>query len=84
MAKKKRDFQQAFARLENIVSDMENNETSLEKMMDLYKEGVDLSVWLNQQLQAAEQEVTVLQQSSDGLFHQKPFEVVKEDDDEIF
>ena len=73
MPKKKMDYQHAFARLEEIVDALESDETSLENTMALYKEGVGLSVFLGQRLKDAEQEVTLLKQSANGLFLEVPF-----------
>lgn len=77
MAKKK-TFEEALARLEEIVALMENNETGLEESVKLYKEGVELSVLCAGKLENIEQQVTLLQQSAEGVFTQKSFREVEE------
>lgn len=72
MAKKK-TFEEALNRLEEIVNEMENSETGLEQSVKLYKEGVELSVQCSEKLNAIEQEVSVLQKNAEGVFVKKPF-----------
>ena len=74
MSTKKPDFQQAFNRLEEITAVMEDHESSLEKAMALYKEGIELTQFLWQKLQRAEQDVALLQKTSEGLFKLEAFE----------
>lgn len=56
---KKKTFEDALAQLETIVSDMENNEVSLEENLKLYKEAVDLIAFCSATLQKAKLEVEV-------------------------
>lgn len=74
-AKKKISFEDQLKRLQKIVGELESGSISLEKSVELYKEGVELAKSCREQLKAAKQEVTVL---SDGIF--MPF---KELDDEF-
>lgn len=77
MAKKK-TFEQAINRLEEIISIMENSDTSLEQGVKLYKEGIELSVFCGESLNKIEQEVTILQQDTQGIFKQKTFNISEE------
>lgn len=72
MAKKK-TFEEALNRLEEIVSEMEDPKTGLEDSVKLYKEGVELSLFCSNKLNMAEQQVMELRQSSDGKFIEKNF-----------
>lgn len=73
MPKKKMTFEQALSRLEEIVSDIENNDTTLDESVKLYKEGIDLSVFCGEQLKKTEQEITVLKQNADKIFSEENF-----------
>lgn len=74
MAAKKKSFEQAVQRLETILLEMEKVETPLEDALKLYKEGIALSKYCSQILYSAEAEVTMLQQSTEGLFTEKNLE----------
>ena len=74
MAKKKLTFQESFARLEEISGKMENIDYSFEEMMEMYKEGADLAKSLWQRLQKAEQEVLILQKTTEGMFTEQRFQ----------
>ena len=56
--KKKVDFEQSVARLEEIVELLESGELSLEESMKLFDEGVKLSAACNDILTKAEQKIT--------------------------
>lgn len=77
MAKKK-SFEEALTRLEEIAELMENNETGLENSVKLYKEGVELSVYCSEILNKAEQQVTELKESADGVFSRRSFNMGEE------
>ena len=66
MAAKKKNFEQAMNRLEEIVRQMEAGEISLEDTVALYKEGVALSVFCEESLRKVEDEVRVLTERPDG------------------
>jgi len=75
---KKKTFEQALSRLEEIVSDIENNRTTLEESVKLYKEGIELSVFCGSQLKKTEQEITLLKQNADKVFNEEPFDYTEE------
>ena len=62
------NFEQALNRLELVVEAMEDEETTLEKSIALYKEGVSLSKFCNEVLSRFEAEITVLRKEEDGTF----------------
>ena len=74
MAKKKQSFEESIQRLSEIVSQMEDHETPLEKSVALYKEGVELAMACAKILDEAEKQVTLLNQSAEGLFTEEPFD----------
>ena len=59
MGKNKKDIniELSLERLESIVSNMESGETSLEKSLSLFEEGMDLVNHCQSQLKKAEQRV---------------------------
>jgi exodeoxyribonuclease VII small subunit len=55
------DFETALARLESLVTQMESGSMPLEKSLAAYQEGVNLARYCQQRLDAAEEQVKVLQ-----------------------
>lgn len=51
-------FEQAMKRLEEIIADLENNQTSLENSVDLFQEGIKLSKICSDKLTSIEDKVT--------------------------
>lgn len=62
-------------RLEEIVEILETEETSLEKSVDLYKEGMELAEFCQTKITKAETEVVLLQKNISGEIEQTHFEV---------
>jgi exodeoxyribonuclease VII small subunit len=63
----------AFARLEEIIENMEKRDTSLEESFNLYKEGVLLVKECNDKLDKVEKEISIINSNgeiieSDGTF----------------
>ena len=79
MAKKNISFEEALSKIENIVYDLENNDIPLEKPIQLYKQGMELSLICREKLNGMEEEVKILQKDINGRFSQKTFEAVKEE-----
>ena len=50
-------FEQAMNRLEEIVSALENNQISLEKSIELFQEGIQLTKLCNDKLEGIENKV---------------------------
>jgi exodeoxyribonuclease VII small subunit len=57
----KLDFEQALAELEKIVARMETGELSLEQALATHKRGLELARFCQQKLEAAQQQVKVLE-----------------------
>jgi exodeoxyribonuclease VII small subunit len=76
MAEKK--FEAALARLEDIVSELESGEQSLEQSLKLFEEGVKLARICNGRLEEAERKVEVLLKDKGGKMAAKPFEEEEE------
>ena len=55
------DFEKALAELEKIVARMESGELSLEQALAAHKRGLELARFCQQKLEAAQQQVKVLE-----------------------
>lgn len=72
MAKKK-SFENSLKRLEDIANEMEQNETTLDKSLKLYKEGVEEAIFCSNFLKDIEQEVYTLKKDANHIFKLKSF-----------
>lgn len=74
MAKKKKNFEEMFERLEEITNTLENGEISLETSLKLFEEGIELSHLCSEKLDKARQKVEILLRKKDGEYTEEPFE----------
>lgn len=72
MAEKK--FEDALARLEEIVRELESGDLSLDVSLRLFEEGIKLSRVCNKRLEEAERRVEVLMKNKAGNIVAQPFE----------
>ncbi len=78
-------FEKALDRLEQIVETLEGGDTSLEKALELFEEGVVLSRRCNQRLEAAERRLEVLAgDNGEGVepLNEEEFRLTGEEDEE--
>jgi exodeoxyribonuclease VII small subunit len=71
MAARKKDeepknFEEAMARLDAIVAQLEEDKLPLEEMLSRYEEGVALARFCGEKLEAAEQKVRLIAKQADG------------------
>src|SRR6185436_5533214 len=71
-------FEQALKRFEEIVEALETENLDLEQSLQFYEEGVNLYRYCNQQLQAAEKRIDILQTKADGTLAAEPFVLYEE------
>ena len=71
--KKKLDFEQSMARLEEIVGLLERGDAPLDEGMALFEEGAKLMLECTKRLDQAEQKVTLLTAGPDGQPEEHPF-----------
>lgn len=64
--KKTASFEEAMARLEEIVEALESGDCPLEEAMKLYEEGVALSALCGKKLDKARQKMVTLQQAEEA------------------
>lgn len=74
MAKKKQgyDFEQSLTNLEQLVEQMESGELSLEKALETFEQGIQLTRQCQTMLNEAEQKVHLLI-DNDGTLENQPF-----------
>lgn len=78
MAGKKVTFEQQIARLEEIVSTLEQGDVELAASLALFEEGTKLIASCTKQLDQAEQQVVKLMKGPDGAPVELPFETTEE------
>ncbi|OGW41397.1 MAG: exodeoxyribonuclease VII small subunit [Nitrospirae bacterium GWD2_57_9] len=71
MAEKK--FEDALARLEEIVAELESGELALDQSLKLFEEGIKLSRICNKRLEEAERRVELLLKDRSGNMIPQPF-----------
>ncbi len=59
-------YEQALARLEQIIRAMESDKIPLEESLKLYEEGVSIVRRLSAELDEAERKIKILQQNAQG------------------
>ncbi len=74
MAEKKLTFEQAMARLEELVALLEKGEAPLEESLALFEEGTKLMKQCSALLDKAEKKITILTGNQDGTPVEQPFE----------
>ncbi len=82
MAKKKKTYEEAALRLEEIAEKMETNDVSLEESVRLYKEGMELALVCREKLDSIQKEVVELRKNFDGSFSLKPFDADVEENEQ--
>ena len=70
MAKKK-TFESTLAQLESIVEELESGSPDLDKMLQLFEEGMKLTQLCRGQLKEVEERITTIMKDDDG-FIEKP------------
>jgi exodeoxyribonuclease VII small subunit len=68
-------FEEALARLEAIVAELERGELPLEDSMKIFEEGIKLSKVCLKMLDDAEHRVEILVKDKDGRKRARPFEL---------
>lgn len=64
--KKKLSLEEAMARLEEVVAQLEGDKLPLEKSLKLYEEGVKLATLCASELESAKRKIQILQQGGNG------------------
>jgi exodeoxyribonuclease VII small subunit len=70
----KKNFEKSLADLENIVQRLDENDLSLDEALSLFEEGIKLSRFCSQKLDAVENKVEILLKDDEGNIQKEPFE----------
>ncbi|WP_003543170.1 exodeoxyribonuclease VII small subunit [Desulfotomaculum nigrificans] len=60
MEEKEKTFEQALARLEEVIRELESSQLPLDQALELFAEGIALSKYCNSCLEQAEQKISLL------------------------
>lgn len=74
-------FEQAMARLETIVGELEKGDLPLDESLKIFEEGISLSKTCLKMLEDAERKVEILVQEKDGRRRLQAFSLQDEDSD---
>lgn len=66
MGAKKQTFEEALAKLEKLVRELEDGNIPLEKALELFAEGISLSKFCHRALEDAERKISVLTADDNG------------------
>ena len=72
MEMKVKDFESALKSLEEIVSQLEAGDLTLDRAMELFEEGVKISRFCNGKLEEAERKVETLTRTAGGRLTETP------------
>ena len=73
MEMKVKDFESELKKLEEIVSQLEVGDLTLDRAMELFEEGVKISRFCSGKLEEAERKVETLTRTADGRLTETPF-----------
>lgn len=73
--KKELTFEEAIENLEKIVTELEAGELPLDKSVENFKKGMELSNYCSKLLDDAEKTISVLVEQQDGTIKEENFEV---------
>ena len=66
-------FEEALRQLEEIVENLEDGSLDLDKSIEMFQKGMELSSICTKKLDDAERKVTMLIQTKTGQFKEEPF-----------
>lgn len=67
-------FEEAMKDLEDVVNELESGELTLDKSIEKFKKGIELSNHCNELLEDAEKTVSILIADADGNMKEEDFE----------
>ncbi len=69
MEKKKTSFEEALARLDEIVSEMDSGKAELDRLLSLFEEGTALVRQCRKELDLAERKIKLVTEDGEIAFH---------------
>jgi exodeoxyribonuclease VII small subunit len=73
MELKVKDFESALKSLEDIVTQLESGDLTLDRALELFEDGIKTSRFCNSKLEEAERKVEILIKTTDGAMKEMPF-----------
>jgi len=73
MELKVKDFESALKSLEEIVQQLERGDLTLDRALELFEEGVQISRFCHTKLEEAERKVEILTRTADGTLKEAAF-----------
>ena len=67
-------FEQAMERLEKIIQELESGELPLEKAMNKFEEGIELTRFCSRKLDETEEKINILLKDKAGAVRERPFD----------
>jgi exodeoxyribonuclease VII small subunit len=77
--KKEKSFEEALSKLEEIVLELEEGDLSLEKALEKFNKGIELSRFCAHRLSQAEEKVKKLIKIAEGEFGTEPLDLEEEE-----
>lgn len=71
-------FEEALKKLEQIVTDLERGQFSLDESLKKYEEGKKLASICASRLEEAEHKVEIIVKSENGSMEKAPFDIIKD------
>lgn len=71
--KSEASFEENIKKLEDIVKTLESGESSLDEMLGLFGSGVEITKECTNQLEKAEQKITLMMKKANGEMEEEPF-----------
>lgn len=68
-------FEEAIESLEKVVGELESGELPLDKSVENFKKGMELSNYCNKLLEDAEKTISILVEQKDGSVREEKFDV---------
>ena len=69
------NFEESIKKLEQIVDELEVGDMSLEKSIEKFQQGIELSSFCSKKLEEAEKKITVLIEENSGKIKVQKFEL---------
>lgn len=73
-------FEEAVEELEKTVSELENDQLTLEESVKRFERGMELSKYCNDKLEEAQKSITVLIENANGEITEEPFVYTNEEE----
>jgi len=78
--RKQKSFEEALARLESIVAELEGEDRGLEKQFALFQEGMELARFCDRKLSEVEKSVEIVLKASSEEWKTAPFDPARSGD----